>query len=106
MNLPPNGEFSGLMSMEMAQKVRSKTDLEPEAIHDLQTTKRLITHFSELFAHPGRQPAGFGIVEQRSDDNSRRHHVCARGFHRRRAALVDQSRMLNGAYTQLSPLVR
>src|ERR1700722_7546041 len=89
------------MSMQMAQKIRSKTDLQPEAVHDLQSTKRLIAHLSELFAHPGRQPPGFGIVEQRSYDNGRGHHVGARGFDRCRAALVDQRRMFNGAYAQL-----
>src|ERR1700722_11694235 len=55
LNLPPNGEFPGLMSMEVAQKVRSKADLQCEAVHDLQTPKRLITHLGELFAHPARQ---------------------------------------------------
>src|SRR5580658_1752331 len=89
LNVPPNDEFSGLMSMEVAQKVRSKADLQCEAVHDLQTTKRLITHLSELFAHPGRQQSRFRIVEQRSYDDGRRYHVGSCGLDGRGAALVD-----------------
>ena len=57
LDLAPDREFTGLMNVQMTQKIRAEAQVEALAIHDFKSAQRAIAHFPELGARPRRQQA-------------------------------------------------